>query len=264
MPDDLKTTLMKVYQIAGQLPEQDRAILLRKFYEQRMLGNPEFTKLYPTMQERAGVHKDFTGEDMLYAPEPGPNAGQRILGQYQNPMTLNPLTHLGNAMTFFGTPGRAVKEGVDAGMDAAGMRNPNKGGTAIGPGAYLPDTLGGWAQLPADFYANPLMMRVLASPFTAAGAERRWGQGIEEGIRGAQAENAGWNARWGQNAPKALPANAGPTTPPWAMPGRVYSPYELEQLRVAQAGQHAPRPPELMPKQRGGGQVLGRAPYDAE
>lgn len=257
--------LQKVYTLAQQLPPEQREVLLRKYYEQKLQNSPEFLRLYPSMSERASLYKGFTGEDMLHAPEPEPNVLQRIGGlhDYQNPLTTNPWAHLGNVGNFFGTPGRAVQEGVDASLGAAGVKQPNKGGTAIGPGSVLPDTLGGWSKLPTDWYAGKPMMAAARFPFQTLSILQKWARGIEEAKAAAKMENMAWDAGVRPGAPKALPAASGPGT--WPMPGSVPSPSgyppwvrmprgpaETPRPFGDPATGHAPRPPELMPRPRGG------------
>lgn len=229
----------------SKLAPEEQADLRQRFYYQRVMTSPEWKQLDPKMQER------FAGAfnvPSLQSWSP-PNFAQRVIGEYGNPMTMNPFTHLGNAMTALGTPGRLIRESMMTPYyDMTGKQRPYRDPSEKMPwepgglSSMIPQTLGEWTEAAV----GPKAAQIMLSPSRMAqilGKLRALDANIAANKAGAAAENIGWHFP----PQKALPAQASPSSP-MAMPGRVYSPYELQEMRKASMPQHAPRPPELMPK----------------
>lgn len=238
----------------SKLPAEEQTDLRNRFYYQKVLPSPEWQQLAPEVQQKfAAAFKVPT-----ISGQEAPGILERIRGEYHDPRTLNPFTHLGNAATALGTPGRAIKEAMmtpyyDMRGKQRPIRDPSEKGL-LEPGglaSQIPNSLGEWAETVAGPKVAGWALGLARHPLLAVNAIRRLDQNIRSNYAGAAGEAMGWQ----HPAQKALPANAGPGLPR-PMPGRVYSPFEIQEMQKAALPQHAPRPPQLMPKKARGDDLI--------
>jgi len=234
------------------LDPQAQTDLRQRFYYQKVMPSPEWRQLDPKMQEQFAAAFNVP----TVSGQERPGFLKRVMGEYNDPRTTNPLAHVGNAMTAIGTPGRAIKEAMMTPYyEGLGKQRPVRDPSEkslLEPGGLagmIPKTLGEWVEMAV----GPKAAQIALSPARITGILAKLRQ-LDSNIAANKAGAAGEAMGWHYPPQKALPANASPGSPT-PMPGRVYSPFELAEMRKAQQPQHAPRPPELMPRRRGGGDL---------
>ena len=234
------------------LPPAEQQQLIHDFYYQKLLPSPEWKQISPEAQQQfvaAFSIPTVSGQER-------PGFLKRVMGEYNDPRTMNPLAHAGNAMTAIGTPGRAIKEAMMTPYyEGLGKQRPVRDPSEKSPlepgglAGMIPKTLGEWVEMAV----GPKAAQIALSPARITGILAKLRQ-LDSNIAANKAGAAGEAMGWHYPPQRALPANAGPGSPT-PMPGRVYSPFELAEMRKAQQPQHAPRPPELIPRRRGGGDL---------
>lgn len=272
---NLNGYLNSAMQVANRLSPEDRKQFLQMVFTQRVMPSQEFQDMFPSAVHAKQFLNQFgvpTEEIEKHYPQlqtwNPPSFAERVAGSYINPMTLNPFSHAYNALNAIGTPGRLVRESVNAASEAMGNKPPNRdpgpmgaalaqgdlmgaGRALASPGGlreFIPQNAGDWSEQLLYPKAMQAAMATVKSPMMLMRVMQKIDQDIKAGKAAAASENA---AFYQPKRPLALPPIGGttettrlPTPSPYPMPGRLYSPAELREI-----GPYVgTRPPSLMPQ----------------
>lgn len=258
--------IKKAQAIAKQLQPEEASVLLRQFFDQKIATHPEWQNTPLDIQRMivddfVGIQKwepkNFGGRLMERIGYGEPGIGSTLGGALGGGIGAGIGRVADEGLRTLGAPAMAAGEAIDTAMyDMRGKQRPIPYPSWSGPptGGHLrgmlPQTPGQSAEL--GIGASPAYLRVLRQLMTAPGGIMRglkdFAQRIQESQRAAQLENMTWQQ---QGRLRALPAPGQGTTEatrlpqsPYPMPGRVYSPGEMMELRKP------PQPPTRATSQR--------------